>query len=185
MNESTLLIFDHADGIWKKQNAQFRWWVLDITTRFKTTILLITRDKITDQLQNGYSVEIKSLVLGPLNWYESADLLIACSERIKTLEDIGISGTDLTLHKAIELEPNLTMWAGVPQYILKLSSLLELNDFSSINIKKMVPSWIRKEAKRMATLTDLELDNTKYPYIISWFHCFLYVKNKHQLIFLS
>ena len=79
MNESTLLIFDHADNIWKKQNAQFRWWILDITTRFKTTILLITRNKTTDQLQNGNSIIVKTLELGPLTEFESADLLIAYS----------------------------------------------------------------------------------------------------------
>ena len=161
MNESTLLIFDHADNIWKKQNAQFRWWILDITTRFKTTILLITRNKTTDQLQNGNSIIVKTLELGPLTEFESADLLIAYSGRIKSIDDIGLPNTNLSLHKALELEPNLSMCSGVPHYIMKLSELLELNDFSNINIKKMIPAWMKKEIKRKATLTNLDLDHQK------------------------
>ena len=59
MNEDTLLIFDHADLIWKRHGTHFRWWILDITNRFKSTILLITRDWIFNELQDWNVIEVK------------------------------------------------------------------------------------------------------------------------------
>lgn len=88
MIEDTLIIFDHIDEIWKKHGPQFRWWVIDIADRFKATILLISRDKIEQDLTTSDVVEVKSYELGPLNDFESADLLIASSKRILTKDEL-------------------------------------------------------------------------------------------------
>lgn len=89
--ENTLLIFDHIDEIWKKHGPQFRWWVIDLADRFKATILLISRVRIEEDLQESDVVEVKSLELEPLNEYESADLLISkmsSSKRVLSLEEL-------------------------------------------------------------------------------------------------
>mmetsp|Transcript_36566 Transcript_36566/g.42090 ORF Transcript_36566/g.42090 Transcript_36566/m.42090 type:complete len:97 (-) Transcript_36566:199-489(-) len=87
MNDDTLLILDHIDIIWKKHSTQFRWWILDIANRFGTTILLIIRNDISEELKSDL-VTIKNFELGPLNDYESADLLIASSKRMITTDEL-------------------------------------------------------------------------------------------------
>lgn len=56
--------------------------------RFKATILLISRDNIEDDLTESDVVKVKSIRITPLNEYESADLLIASSKRVLTLEEL-------------------------------------------------------------------------------------------------
>lgn len=105
--EDTLLILDHVDAIWKKSGPQFRWWVVDLANRFGATILLVSRTKIDEELQDGNIIEVKSIELGPLNEYESADLLIAASKRVITKEELICESTNMTLHEALQHEPNL------------------------------------------------------------------------------
>lgn len=106
LNEETLLVLDHCDLIWKKHGAQFRWWVLDIANRFKTSILIVTRDNISNELMNENIVKSKSFELGPLNEYESADLLLAVTNRIITKDELHMN-SEMTIHEALEHEPNL------------------------------------------------------------------------------
>ena len=146
--QDTLLILDHVDQIWKKHGAQFRWWVIDVANRFGVTILLISRESITEQLQDSNVIEVKGIEIGPINEYESADLLIALTKRVITLNEIHCDSTSMTLHSALEFEPNLRNCSGVPQYIRILADLLEYNTFDTINIKKEIPTWVRQEMKR-------------------------------------
>lgn len=52
--DDTLLIFDHIDSLWAKQGTQFRWWVIDLANRFKGTILIISRNKIDDEIHENF-----------------------------------------------------------------------------------------------------------------------------------
>ena len=137
MNEDTLLIFDHTDYFWKKHGTQFRWWILDLTNRYKTRILLITTNNIFDHFQNETLVKFKNVELGPLNEDESAELLLSYSTRIKTVDDINLDDSNLNLYDALKSQQNLIKWRGEPQYIIMLAKLLELNDFSNINMDKI------------------------------------------------
>lgn len=38
--DDTLLILDGIDALWKKHMCQFRWWIIDIASRFGAKILL-------------------------------------------------------------------------------------------------------------------------------------------------
>jgi len=151
--EDTLLIFDHIDEIWKKHGPQFRWWVIDIADRFKATILLISKMKVEDDLQESNVVKVKSIELQPLNEYESADLLIAYTKRVLTLDELHCGMTSMSLHEALEVELNLKNCQGIPQYIVILSELLEYNTFDTINIKRELPNWIRKKIRKNQTST--------------------------------
>lgn len=96
---------------------------------------------------------MKDLQLDVLNEYESVDLLIASTKRPLTLDELYCDGTSMTLHEALQHEPNLKNCQGIPQYIKILANLLELNTFDTINIKREIPTWLRREIKRQTLLT--------------------------------
>ena len=54
----------------------------------------------------------------------------------------------MSLHEALEHEPNLKNCSGIPQYIEILADLLEYNSFDTINIKKEIPTWMKKIMQR-------------------------------------
>lgn len=60
--------------------------------------------------------------------------------------------TSMCLHEALQHEPNLKNCQGIPQYIIVLADLLEYNTFDTINIKRELPNWIKKNLKN-ATAT--------------------------------
>ena len=127
----TLITFGNKHG------AQFRWWILDISHRYKSKILLITANNIINQLQNETLIKVKSIELGPLDSNESIQLLLSSWKRIKTVDDLNIDNAGSSLYEALKNESNFIKCRGEPQQIIMLANLLELNDFSNINIDKI------------------------------------------------
>jgi hypothetical protein len=165
MNEDVLLIFDNIEGLCKNHKSQFRWWILDVASRFGATILLLCRKKLTDYLNEANILEVKNLDLEALNEYESADMLIATCKRILTVEEMYQDEDEVNLHEALQLEPNLRNCSGVPSYIMVLADLLEYNSFDTINIekeiRKHVKSIVRKNYATQVSTTNEFLEPEK------------------------
>ena len=99
--------------------------------------MLITTNNIFDHFKNETLVKFKNVELGPLNEDESTELLLSYSTRIKTVDDLNLDDSNLNLYDALKSQQNLIKWRGEPQYIIMLAKLLELNDFSNINMNKI------------------------------------------------
>jgi hypothetical protein len=143
MNKNVLLIFDNIENLYEHHKVQFRWWILDLASRFKATFLLISRVNITDYFNEVNILTAKNWDLEPLNEYESADMLIAICKRMISVDDLYQDEDEINLHQALQLEPNLRNCCGIPAYIIILADLLQYNSFDTIDIRKQIKKHVK------------------------------------------
>jgi len=88
-NSDTLLILDDVYNMFKHNHSQFRWWIIDIITRYQVTILITSRNSVLEHLEDDHLM-MKDIELSPLNMIESVELLLSTCKKQITLDDMGI-----------------------------------------------------------------------------------------------
>ena len=159
-NSDTLLILDDVYNMFKHNHSQFRWWIIDIITRYQVTILITSRNSVLEHLEDDHLM-MKDIELSPLNMIESVELLLSTCKKQITLDDMGIYSDQLTVKQALNEEPQLEKCHGIPRYITILSELLEFNSFDSINITKKIPRGAGKQIIRHSIQENLDYERKK------------------------